>query len=89
MHEVASPRIWVTSRHRPSLLTHTGLEEAAADPLVGADGMGHLLHVRPGDLTQRADGVDATDALCQEGIGRLREREDRMGKDPSVWWMSQ
>lgn len=34
-----------------SLLTHAGLEEAAADPLVGANGVGHLLDVCPCDLT--------------------------------------
>ena len=53
-------------------LTDAGLQELAADPLVHADGFGHLLHVGPGGLAQGADAVDAADPLGQEGIGRLR-----------------
>lgn len=54
-------------------LTDAGFEELAADPLVHPDGLGDLLHVGPGGLTEGADAVDAADPLCQKCIGCLHE----------------
>lgn len=41
-----------------------------ADPVVGADRLCHLPQIRPRDLTQRRYGVDRTDPLRQQRIGR-------------------
>lgn len=56
------PQSWnsLTQKHT---LTHTGLEELAADALVHADGSGHLFHVSTGGLTQSWDGVYTADTL--------------------------
>ena len=55
-----------------ALLTNTGFKELAADSLVHTDGLGHLLHISSGGLTQSTDAVDAADSLCQERIGCLQ-----------------
>ena len=46
-----------------------GLEEAATDPVVLADGAADLRHIGAGGLAQCRDGVDGRHALGEEGVG--------------------
>jgi len=66
------------------------LEEFRADAAVPPDGVGHLVHVRPGRLAQGRDGVDGGDALGEEGVrhelGEFRRpevgRDDPLARHP-------
>lgn len=49
--------------------TDGGLEEAAADAIVLADGAADLGHVGTGGLAEGRDGVDGRHALGEEGVG--------------------
>jgi len=46
-----------------------GFEEFGADAGVGADGVGDLLDIGFGALTEGGDGIDGGDALGKEGVG--------------------
>ncbi|KAH9402222.1 hypothetical protein TYRP_016277 [Tyrophagus putrescentiae] len=66
------------------------LQKPPPDATVRADGVRHLVHVGPGGLADRRDGVDGADALREEGIRRqLRQLrapgvggDDRLRADP-------
>ncbi|KAJ8533423.1 hypothetical protein ON010_g13832 [Phytophthora cinnamomi] len=69
---------------------HRAIEELAADAVVGAHGARHFMDVSARGLAHGRDGVDARDALRQEGVGhelgQLRGpdvgRDDALARHP-------
>lgn len=71
MRSARSTRIRTLNFKHLVFLTYAGFQKLAAYSLVHTNGLGYLLHISPGGLTQSTDAVDAADSLSQECIGCL------------------
>ena len=72
--------------------TDGGFQELGTYTRVGANGVGDFFYIRAGGFAQGRDGINAADALGEEGVGReLRQLrrpyirgDDALARDPGV-----